>query len=192
MINLLPENEKRDIRAARTNVTLLRYNIITFIAILILVAFCFAFYMILSNSKARALQTYDANNQKTATLANVRAAADSYRSNLTVAQTILQNGISYTDIIIAITKLLPSGVILDSLNLNATTFGQQTRFSAHATTYAVAEQLKQNFQTSKYFTNVYFETLGYDTSGQDQVSKKYPVTITFDATLNNKSGVFSQ
>jgi hypothetical protein len=190
MINLLPEQEKRDVYAARTNVILLRYNLVTVAAIFVIAAFCLAFYVTLYNNQQEAVAEIHDNNQHSASLSSVKTAANDYRSNLTLAKTILNNSLSYTDVIIAITKLLPDGVVLDSLSLSSISFTQQTTFSAHTTSYATAEQLKQSFQSSKIFSNVYFQTLG-TSSGSGGISGKYPVSVSLTATLNNNAGTFN-
>lgn len=158
MINLLPDEVKRDMNAARMNVVLLRYNIMVLIAVIILGLFCLAFYFILHTSQTVAVSTSNSNNSKAASYADVRKEAENYKSNLAVAKSIFSNVISYTDILNAITKLVPDGVVLDSLNLSDSTFGQQSSFAAHAQSYAAATKLKENFQSSKLFSNVYFQT----------------------------------
>jgi len=185
MINLLPDEQKHDIRAARTNVILLRYNFITLLAIGLLLAFCWLFYVLLQANQQRALALSNDNGQKAATLSNVRKEADTYRQNLTTANQILSGSTGYTDMIVAITKLLPKGVVLDTLSLSTTSLTQPTQFQAHATSYDTAEQLKQNFQSSELFKNVYFVSL----TAADQSTgspTKYPVSLTLSAQLDPK------
>jgi hypothetical protein len=193
MINLLPAERKRDIRAARTNVTLIIYNIVTFGAIVILGVFSLTFYILVQNKQASALSTTEDNNKKTAALNGVRLAADSYRNDLSFAKQVIGKSVSYTDVIIAITKLMPDGAILDSLSIQTSNFSQQTSFQAHTTSYEVGEDLKQNFQSSKIFSNVYFESLSRETSNQSSESKlsHYPVTVSMSAKFNPES-VFNE
>lgn len=191
MINLLPEDRKREIRAARANVLLLRYNFLAVGVVAALALLCAGTYVILQNNKQNALATISANEQKTSTLADVRKAADEYRQNLTLAGKIIDNGVSYTDIVIGITKLMPAGAVLDGLALggagtapaqaNATAAAQQIVFQAQAKDYAAAEKLKQNFQSSPLFSNVYFQGLSDDTATN---KSKYPVKVTMSAKLN--------
>lgn len=181
MINLLPDQTKREIKAARMNVALLRYNFFTLGAIGILALFCLMFYLILNSSHRDALSTSSDNAQKAATYDSVRKKADEYRSNLALASQIIDRGVKYTDVIIEITKLIPKGVTMDSLSLTATSFGQQTSFTAHAKGYEEATQLKSNFQSSKVFTNVFFQSL---TLQNDQSSPGYPISISLSAKLN--------
>ena len=192
MINLLPDDRKREIRAARANVLLLRYNFMTLGVVIALAILCGGSLFILQNNKQNALATVAENEGKTSTLADVRKAADEYRQNLVLAGKIVDNGVSYTDIVIGITKLMPDGAVLDGLALGAgasttTTPGkatttQQIVFQAESKDYATAEKLKQNFQSSPLFSNVYFQ--GLTDNSKDKTTSKYPVKVTMSANLN--------
>jgi hypothetical protein len=180
MINLLPDDTKRDIRAARMNVVLLRYVLFTSSMLILLIGFCLLFYVILHATQSKAVTTNEDNNAKAASLSKVRTSADEYKNNLTIAGKILDNGVNYTSVIFTIAQLLPSGVVLDGVNLSAADFGQQTSFSAHAKTYDKAKELKQNFQNSKLFTNVYFQNL----TDSGDTKNPYPIAVTISAKLN--------
>lgn len=182
MINLLPDDHKRDIRAARMNVVLLRYNFLMFISFLSLLAICAIFYVVLSTNQSSAVSKNSDNSAKAASFQAVRTAADDYRNNLSIANKVLGNSVNYTSVIFEITELLPAGVILDSLTLNATDFGQQTTFSAHAKSYAQATELKESFEKSKLFTNVYFQNITDSASGEQPGA--YPVAVSLSAKLN--------
>jgi hypothetical protein len=185
MINLLPTDAKRDIQAARMNVVLLRYNILTIAAMGMLVGLCFLFYVILHANQSTAVTTNNDNVTKAASYATVRTEADSYKSNLSIANKILDNSVNYTTVIFAITQLLPSGVILDALNLSATDFGQQTSFTAHAKNFTKATELKDKFQSSSLFTNVFFQTLtdGSAAPGSTELGD-YPIAVTISGKLS--------
>ena len=184
MINLLPDETKRDIRAARMNVVLVRYVLLTLCALLLLAAFCGLFYFILHETQSKAMTTSVDNNAKATSYGNVRKAADEYRNNLSIASKILNNSVNYTSVIFEITKLLPKGVTLDSLNLTAADFGQQTSFSARAKSYDKATELKKNFEGSKIFTNVYFQNLTDSNASSSSGTNPYPIAITISAKLN--------
>ncbi len=191
MINLLPDDRKHEIRASRANVLLLRYDFLTIGVVVLLIILCAGSFIILQCTKQSALATIGENEKKTSTLADARTAADEYRQNLTLASKIIDNGVSYTDIVIAITKLMPTGAVLDGLTLGgagagttttATTTSQQITFQARAKNYASAESLKQNFQSSPLFTDVYFQGLIDET--KDNSGSKYPVKVTMSAKLD--------
>ena len=178
MINLLPEDTKREIRAARANVVLMRYNILTVVVIVVIFLICALFYIILNNSQSNAVSTSSDNNEIVASYSDTKVQADEYRKNLTIAKSILANGANYTEVVFSITKLLPSGVILDGISVSSDTFGQQTSFTAQAKTYDKAMELKKNFQDSTVFSNVYFQNL------TDNATGEYPIAVTLSAKLN--------
>jgi len=182
MINLLPDDYKKDIRTARANVVLLRYNILMLVSVAVLVVICIAFYFILTISQASAVSRNTENSSKASSFQEVRTAADEYRSNLSVANSVLSNSVNYTTVIFEITKLLPSGVVLDTISLSASDFGKQMVFATHAKSYSHATQLKESFQSSKLFSNVYFQNIT-DTSSPDS-NEAYPVAVTLSAQLN--------
>lgn len=182
MINLLPDDTKRDIEAARTNVLLFRYNLLIITGLAGLALICGAFYVVLSMNESSSVTKSNDNSSRAAAYSDVQKAANEYKQNLTVASQILNNSVNYTSVVFAITKLLPQGVVLDSINLKAADFGQQTTFSAHAKSYAQATQLKENFQKSDIFTNVYFQNI---TEAADaQTGGAYPFAVELSAKLN--------
>ncbi len=185
MINLLPDDVKYDLRAARMNVMLLRYILFTGVVVALIIGMCLAFYLYLSTTHASALTTSSTNNDKAKEFTEVRKAADDYRNNLSIAKKILDNSVDYTTVVLAITELLPSGVVLDSINLTADSFGQQTSFSAHAKTYDKAIELKERFEESDVFSNVFFQSLTDSDGSSEGGSSAYPIAVTISATLEN-------
>lgn len=181
MINLLPDDYKKELRAARTNVVLLRYNAITLIAIAFIALSCAVFYFILIENKRGAEESNTSNLAKASSYQDTKKEADEYRSNLSTAKQILANEVSYTDVIFNITKLLPNGVTLDNINLNAKDFGSQTMVAAHAKDYNAVTSLKQNFENSKLFSNVYFQTINNTT---DSTNKSYPISVNISVKIN--------
>ncbi len=181
MINLLPDDQKRSIRAARMNVVLLRYNFITLIAIGALGLFCGLSYVLLNVSQSSATNKSETNTAQAAKYISVKKQADEYAANLLVADQILGRSVNYTSVIFAIANLMPSGVILDNITLNASDFNQQLTFSAKAKTTADATRLKDSFQKSSIFTNVYLQSVT-DSSG-DQAATPYPIEVSISAKL---------
>lgn len=178
MINLLPPNEKRQIRAARSNTLLLRYNIASVVALVFLGAAIAVTYFYLSNAKSDAESTISANQSRVGSYARVEAEAQQFRSNLTTAKQILDKEITYTKVAIQVANLLPQGVVLDQLSLDAQTFGTPTVLAAKAKSYEAAIALKNSFQSSSLFSNVHFQNI---TSSQDKGD--YPFSVNLNVTF---------
>lgn len=177
MINLLPPEEKRQLRAARTNTLLLRYNIFLVSAVAFLGLAIGITYVYLSTTKANSESIISENKAKVASFAEVQSQADIFKANLTTAKQILDNEVIYTKVMLAIAALMPSGTVLDKLNLDSQTFGTPTTLTAGATNYDNALKLKDAFQASPLFSDVHFESIG--SGGQPP----YPLTVNLKVTI---------
>lgn len=177
MINLLPPEEKRQLRAARSNSLLLRYNIFLIGAVLFLGVAVGITYVYLSTTKTNAESIIGENRAKVTSFASVQAEADVFRGNLTTAKQILDNEVVYTKVMLAIAALMPSGTVLDKLSLDSQTFGTQTILAARATSYDNALKLKEAFQSSPLFSDVHFLSI---TSGG---LSPYSLTVSLNVTI---------
>ena len=178
MINLLPSENKKEIRAARANRLLARYNLFLVGAVAFLMLATGVVYIYLTNTKASTEQTIIENNQKVSSYAVAQAQANSFKSNLATAKQILDREVVYTKVILEIARLLPSGVTLSTLSLDAKTFGTETTLIANAKSYEAALSLKDSFQNSSLFTNVYFKNIS---RGED--AGPYPFIVNLNVTI---------
>lgn len=179
MINLLPPEEKRQLRAARANTLLIRYNFFFLAALMFLGVAIGVTYFYLSNTKANAEQIISDNKTKVGNYATVETQADQFRSNLTTAKQILDHEVAYTKVILEISQLLPSGVVLPSLSLDSRTFGTETTIAAQAKSYNQALALKTAFEKSPLFSNVHFLSI---TSGGN--NSTYPIAVNLGVTIS--------
>lgn len=182
MINLLPESQKKELRAARTNVTLLRYNIFMIVGLALLTLLCGLFFVILLDNKRVATVNNADNVEKARGYDDVKKAANEHKANLATAKKILDNEVTYTDTVFAIASAMPKGVVLDSLSLSAQDFDSQISLTAKARNIAAATNLKQQFQTSKVFSNVYFQTITKESS--DGEASEYPIAVNISVKIN--------
>lgn len=182
MINLMPDTKRKDIEAARLNVLLVRFNIIL-VALLALICVIYAiFYLELTRNQSVAKENKGTSQMQTSSYSKDQSAIAEYAQNLTTAKLIFENTISYTSLITSMTELLPSGVVLDSINLQEDTIGKQTVFSAHVKTYAKASELRDRFQKSKVFSDVRLVSI----SDSGAADTNYPYSVTINATINRK------
>lgn len=183
MINLLPDDYKKDLRAARMNVILLRYNFITIAGLAILLLSCAVFYFALSNSKQIAQKNDTESTAEARAYDSTKKLASEYDQNLATAKKILANQVNYTDFVLGIAALMPKGTVLDGINLSANDFGNTTVLSARSKNYEAATQLKDNFEKSDLFDDVHFQSL---TDAADPAAGNYPITISISVKINNK------
>lgn len=180
MINLLPPEEKRQLRAARTNTLLARYNIILLCAVAFLGLAVGVVYIYLTSTKAGADATISENSTQTAQYSGVVDEANQFRNNLSIAKQILDREITYTNVLVNIAQIMPEGVVLDSLTLDAQTFGTETTLAASARDYDRALAFKDALQNSPHFTNAHFQNV--DDSG----SGDYPLSLNLNVTISQE------
>lgn len=180
MINLMPPEEKRQLRAARVNTLLLRYNFLLLGAVLFLGLAIGLTWVYLSNAKASAEITQAENDARVSNMQTIETDAQKLRTNLAIAKQILNNEVTYTKVIFTIASLMPRGTVLDGLNLDAKTFGTPMPLVAKASTYENALALKDSLQSSPLFSDVHFQSIAAN-SGSQQI--QYPLTVTFSVTI---------
>lgn len=180
MINLLPDETKKQISAARTNITLVRYIVFLGFAIVFLTLACSTTYFILVNNKAVAERIIENGNLKTNSYSSVKKQADSLRNSLTTAKNILSQQTVYSSIITGIGATLPPGIILNELSLSNSTIGTPITILARARSVDDVTKLKANFHNSTLFSN--FSVISQATTTTD--SSGYPVEISISLTIN--------
>lgn len=183
MINLLPFEEKRQIQAARTNVLLLRYVLLTLGAMATTGLMVGAGFVIMSTSKAEAENKIALNASKASSYSTVQTQAQAFRTNLSTAKTILDKEVNYTKVVLAIAQTLPDNVILDNLDLDAKTFGTPFVLSAKAKSYDDGLQLKSTLEKSKIFSNVSLQGM---TNAASSGGDGYPVSVQLNVTINKQ------
>jgi Tfp pilus assembly protein PilN len=181
MINLLPQSTKKQLYAARTNSLLLRYNILLFIAFGFLCLAVGLTYLYLSTTKAANEAIIAENNQKETDYSIVQKQAKDFRDDLSKDKAVLKQSFSYTTLILEISKLIPSGVVLNNLSLDTKSFGTPTVFTFRARSYNAALALKNSFQNSTLFSNVNFAAI---TGNEDTT---YPITVNLNVTIKKSA-----
>jgi Tfp pilus assembly protein PilN len=179
MINLLPDDAKREIKAARTNVTLLKYIFVLAAGVAFLCVVAGGVYFILLGTQTSAESIIKDNQSKTSSYSSAQEQAQALRAGLASAKTILDKEVRYSKLITGIAKLMPQGAVLDSLSLSPATLGTPTTLTIYARSTEDALVVKNNFQTSPLFSNVTFVSI----SNTSQAGS-YPITATLSLTIN--------
>ena len=192
MINLLPTQTKRQLRAARANVLLLRYTILSAATVGFLAIGTLSIYFVMGNIKTSAESTTTDNQSQISNFNSVQTEANEFRANLNTAKTILDKEVIYSQAILDIAQVIPEGVIIDSLSLDSASFGSPMAINAKAKSYDRAIALKDTLEKSEIFSNVHFTTVSSSTSGgssgegSNSSANDYPYTVNLTATLNKK------
>ena len=182
MINLLPPDNRRQLRAARSNLLLVRYNVGLTLAAAFLGLVTLAIYFILSGMQQAAEQNIASNQAKVSNFSTVQAEADAYQKSLTEAKSLFDEEIQYSKLYLEIANTLPSGTALDTLELDASTLGTPLELPVKIRGEQQAQALLSAFQSSALFNNTAsYGTLSMNT-GDDNAT--YPYIITVKVTIN--------
>lgn len=183
MINMLPDEHKKQIRAGRTNVLLVRYLLMLAVAIIVLAGLVVGSYVVLNSSRSAAQTKVDENESQVAEYQQVRAESEQFRSDLATAKAIMDNEVTYSKLIYKIADAVPANVILESLELDSEKLGSSATMSASARSYDDAVALKNAFiRDEQLFSDVSFETLDYTDGGNGyQIKVNLSVVIRKEA-----------
>lgn len=188
MINLLSPHDKRELRAARRNVVLTRYNVVIGFTLIIISCIYGGGFFLTTQQKSSAEQQLSQDNARTVTYATVKNEMEQFTKNLSTAKAILANDISYSSLIIDIAKTLPSGTVLTSLSLTPDSFGKQVTLSASAASYSRALALKEALENSDLFSNVAIASVG-ETAAEGSSNKAYPISVSLNTTLISEAAL---
>lgn len=177
MINLLPTDYKKQVRAARANVVLVRYNIFIILSVIFLASASGFAYFFLVNSEQFAENTITENASREGSYAEIKAKADAFKSELASAKSILDSQTSYAKAALAISRLLPEGTSLDKLALSESSFSSPLLLTVNIRDEKAAAQLLKNFTSSPLFSNV---TKGKISIGTGQYPYTMELTVTMD------------
>tara|TARA_Y100001949_G_scaffold123505_1_gene105262 strand:+ start:5144 stop:5704 length:561 start_codon:yes stop_codon:yes gene_type:complete len=186
MINLLPNGLKEDIRAARTNIVLLRYIALVVMALAFIMGVLYFYYIILQNTMASAQARIDANDVKAGVYSATREEVEGLSAQLTEAKTVLDQDVSYANFLIALGQATPQNTVLNELTLdnshfNGTPFELKGFAKTDSDAAALGNQLKS---TTQLFTSVDIQS----TSSEGGIPE-YPIVVTMSVTLNKTGGL---
>lgn len=180
MINLLPVETKTQLRAAHTNVLLFKYLLVLGSGVTFLALAFGASYIFLTNNKT-AIKKLEDNSQSTVSLYSVaQKQLNSILSSVTVAKNIMDQQISYSDIVTGIAAALPTGIVIDKIVVDNSTIGKPITLLARAKTADSVPLMKDNFTQSALFSN--YNLLSVTTNAGD--SSGLPVQISISITIN--------
>ncbi len=184
MINLLPTDSKSEIRAARTNVILLRYIGIIVIAIAFLMGVLYVSYTILQQTMTTAEGRIATNDTKADVYSATKQEVDALSAKLSDTKAILDQEVSYATILTSIGQAMPAETILDSLTLDDTSInsGAPITLTAYAKNESSAPLIQQQLRGLPIFASV--ELVG---STADASISGYPIKVSMTATFNRSA-----
>lgn len=187
MINIISPEQKREIRAARINVILVRYAImLVSLAVLIVLIYGLGFWLVGQEKKAVNDKLLSQTEQSKAYDA-VEKEAETFRQNLTIAKSILSKETSYSTFLTTLASDLPSGTVLVNLSLGGTATAQKgLNLDTRANSYAKVLELKNDLEQSTLFENVSIVSASRpdDIGTLTGLEAKYPYEASFNVKLS--------
>lgn len=189
MINILSPAQKRDIRAARINVVLVRYCVtIVLLSLLCLLIYGIGFWII-SQEKAATLVKLESQSDQSKLYSAVEKEAEVFRGNLSVAKSILTNETSYSTFLTTLAAGLPAETVLTQLSIGEVNLSGPLStmvIEARTSNYEKTLALKSSLEQTTLFQNVSI----INTSRPEDISKltgleaRYPYTATYSVELS--------
>lgn len=180
MINLLADNLKSEIKAARVNVITLRYIWLMLLAATFIGVVFWVTYSSLSQTEANAEKIISSNDIKASVYSDTRQQVQALSSQLSETRTVLDQEFRFSKLLVDIGQILPSGTILDSLPLDTTkSQTSPTQLKVFAKTAADAVTLQEKLKSSSLFSSLSIQS----TSESGGISG-YPVVITMTVSFN--------
>lgn len=174
MINLLPKERKKTIRAGLANRLLVRYlvlSIVTLIAVLLIFGLA---WLYLLNVKSNAEQTITDAEAASRSISEDAAKVTVFENNLKTAKQILDKEINYSQIVLRYAAAIPSNTIIDTITLDPAIVGKSSTFTAKVKSEKDVTKLKDALTTSAYFDDVRFREVVFN---EDAGTYKYNVSI---------------
>lgn len=162
MINLMSREDTRELRAARDNTLLTRYNTALFTSIGIIVASVAFGYVALNFQEENYRGIVSAQAPEKARYKDDLAAAKTYSDNLQTAKTILKDEVLFSDVLIQIAKILPDDAALSTLSITSATITEPLELTIATSSYDEAVKAKDRVQQSEYFKGAKLLTVSRD------------------------------
>lgn len=194
MINLISPEQKRDIRAARSNVTLVQ-SALALVSLGILIGLIYGIgFWIVGKEKSSVDEVLSSQSNQASAFTRVEKEADSFRSNLQIAKTILGKETSYSDFLMTLASDLPSGAVITNISLGG---GASTpaaakegmKLDARTNSYAKVLELKSKLEASSLFENVSIAsaTRPDNITTLSGLEARYPYEVTYSVKLSKKT-----
>lgn len=184
MINLLPYDLKKGLKAARVNSILLRYIIVLLIsgAFLGLAGLGLNVYMDMTKTSIEDIVNTAAAETNSPT--DLTTKVNELKQKLASAKAVVDSGTKYSSVLAQLGKVTPTGAVLDKLSLSNSDFGRPIQLQFYAKTNEIANSIDDSFAGSTQFSGA---TLGNATTISNPPYPDYPVGVTLTVTINKEA-----
>lgn len=177
MINLLPPENKKQLRASLHN-TLLRGYIGLLLVFVLIYAGVFGFvYITIRQSQDIYRQDEAANNQRVIAYADTKKSATELSNNLKQAKVVLDQRVDYSQVLFEIAKILPEGVSINSVRLESKLFEGEKPLEINLVNSNQSAEIKKVLENSGLFKSVVIVNV---------VSNDKVIKATFNVVFDRK------
>lgn len=188
MINLIASSQLSELKAARRNVTLLNFNILTVIACFITLAILAGTYLFLAMQYGAAQAALETATSEKGKIAGDIKRVNDFKEDLAAAKTILSGDITLSNLAIILTDSIPQGVVVDTLAVDPTSLTEIQTITIFARSANDAITIKQQFNDSRYITNAFIQDVT-DQSTMSGISydpaRPFRVTLVYKYDIAN-------
>lgn len=188
MINLLPTENIRQLRAAQQNTLLLRYVIFSAITLGAVVMIHLTAFTILKVTESQGKAAAEENMRQVSQYSDTQRRAQEYAANLQVAKTLFAKHIPFTTALLNIAAAVPENVILENIDLSQDDSKKAVVLSARAKSYDDGIALRDSLSRSKLAKDVTIASLintaaDRGNSGGNDPAQEYPFTVSLNLTF---------
>jgi len=176
MINLLPYDENKQTRAARTNLILVRFIVFLGLGIGFLVLACIATYFLIIVIRSQNEEINKLNSDVTSSISTTTDPASNFKSNLITAKNIIDQQVPYYKILSSLSSALPAGTVIDSISIDDNTINSVLNIKIYSTTSGFETKVKEGFQKSPIFSD--YQLIGTESPQTDQPGYKFSINIS--------------
>lgn len=181
MINLLPYDMKKQLKAARLNSILIRYIIVLLISTLFigLLGLGLNYYIDLTQNSIG--DKSEQAGSASMTNAEMTSKATDINQKVASVKSAVETGTSYSQILINLAQKLPSGVILETLSLSDSELSKTIELTFYAKNNDSARKIKDQLSSSAMFKNISEPTI---TTIDNPAFSGYPTKVVLSLTID--------
>ncbi len=163
MINLLSTETKKELRAAKRNVVLRKYvTTLLSTAVMVASAYGIGYLVLTSQEQSYRQELAQYTPQKDDEYADTIALAAEYSKNLSIAKTILENEVVFSDYLVLLAKTTPSDVVLVNLATKSSALSKPVQLIFATKTYDDSLRVKEALEVSPYFFDAKIQSVEYN------------------------------
>lgn len=186
MISLLPPDDKKNLRAARSNTLLVRYAF-ALVGLVIAIAIEVGFvYMFLANEQRISEASIEENQRKSVEFAEVKKQAATFSNDLKIAESIIDKQAPYAAILREFSNTMPPGAVVDRIAIDPETLGKPTQLTIRGKNYSSILAFKDAFNQSEYFSDAKILSITEAPLGEERAKNPYPTTASVEVIFNKE------